>query len=131
MTEETKRVGPGFDLESKKVRYDYIKSNYFRVIHVDGIFGGNTPRPGIIQMAVWNERWPIPKQTSYEIIPEPKMEAGKIGKEIFEERVQRSAVGREVEVQLIMNIETAKTMQEWLGKHIKEYERMKEKVKRI
>ena len=25
------------------VSFDYIKSNYFRVIHVDGIFGGGVP----------------------------------------------------------------------------------------
>ena len=99
---------PGIDLEGKKVRFDYIKSNFFRVVYVQGIFGGPGPRREI-QMAVWNERWPIPKQTTHVLGPD-----GKLGDEITAERVSRDAVVREVETELIMDVATATLMAKWL-----------------
>jgi|Deesub1362A_J573_1020465.scaffolds.fasta_scaffold00324_38 hypothetical protein len=109
---------PGVDREGKKVRFDYIKSNYFRVVHVDGVFGGNAPRRGYIHVAVWNERWPIPRQCLYSL-----EENGKLGKEIEQERVMRDAIVREVEVDLIMSIETAKSLRDWLSEKIDNYEK--------
>jgi len=107
---------PGIDLEKKRVKFDYIKGNYFRIIHVDGVHGGIGPR-GSIFMSVWNERWPIPKQTSHEISDE-----GTVGKEIESERVVRDAVVREVEIGLIIDIETAKQIRDWLTDKIDKIE---------
>jgi hypothetical protein len=39
MPEESKESVPGFDTERKTVSFDYIKSNHFRVIHVNGGWG--------------------------------------------------------------------------------------------
>lgn len=118
MQKEPKGKAPGIDNIEERVKFDYIKSNYFRVLQIDGVFGGNSPRPGIIDMAVWNERWPIPKQTVQ------KIEEGKIGAEVFEERVIRDAIVREVEVMLRLNIETAKVMRDWLDNKIKGFEQI-------
>jgi hypothetical protein len=123
MANESKKKLPGIDLEEKRANYDYIKSNYFRVIHVDGIFGGNSPRVGKIQMAIWNERWPIPRQAVYKIEQD-----GKIGAEIPEERLARNAIVREVEAQLLMDIGTAKAMRDWLGNKIAEFEKIKKTI---
>lgn len=110
-------ITPGIDRETGRIRFDYIKGNYFRVIHVDGVYGGNSPRGGHIQMAVWNERWPIPKQTVHQF------EQGKpLGKEILDERVARDAIVREVEVQLMMDIAMAKRMRDWLDDKIQHVE---------
>jgi hypothetical protein len=103
---------PGVDKESGQVRFDFIKSNLFRVIHVDGVIGGVSPNRKI-HFSVWNERWPIPKQVSYKLGPE-----GRRGEEIKEERVSRDAVVREVEVHLIMDLVTARNFHGWLGEKI-------------
>ena len=120
MTEESKKKVPGVDMEAGRIAYDYIKSNYFRVIHVDGVFGGNTPRANLIQMCVWNERWPIPKQTVFKLNPE-----GSLGDEITEDRISRNAIVREVEAELIFDIPGAKRIRDWLDTKISQIEEKK------
>jgi hypothetical protein len=109
-------VPPGVDPEAHTIKFDYIKGTHFRVVHVDGAFGGVSPR-GDIGMSVFNERWPIPTQTTYNL-----EEGGKVGNEITEERISREAVIREVEVELLMDLDVAKTMHSWLGAKIGELE---------
>ncbi|MGB7913498.1 MAG: hypothetical protein WCF59_14880 [Desulfobaccales bacterium] len=113
MEKEHKKSVPGIDEESKRIKFDFIKSNFFRVIHVDGVFGGVSPQR-LIHMSVWNERWPIPKQVSHKLLPESKL-----GEEITEDRISRDAIVREVEAHLIMNLETAKQTSIWLQEKIK------------
>lgn len=119
MAQKTQQDVPGLNAKERKVRFDYIKSNYFRVIHVDGIQGGNCPGRDLIQMAAWSERWPIPRQSVFPISPE-----GALGEEILPERVTRDAIVREVEVELLMNIATARVIRDWLNDRIEEYEKM-------
>jgi hypothetical protein len=109
-TNGEKKIGPGIDLEKGTISFDYIKGNNFRVIHVNGVYGGNAPRPGIIHMNIFNERWPIPKRT----VSQFSAEKG-IGKEIMEERITRDAVVREVEAQLVMSIDVAIRIRDWLN----------------
>jgi hypothetical protein len=47
----------------KELVFDYIKSNLFRVIPIDGAFGGLSPNGREIRMALFNERRPIPQKT--------------------------------------------------------------------
>ncbi|MDD3581292.1 MAG: hypothetical protein PHW74_09755 [Desulfobacca sp.] len=115
MTEEKIKV-PGVDLDEGTISYDYIKSNQFRVIHVDGVWGGNAPT-GFIHMSVFSERWPIPKRTVSQFEPE-----GKVGDEITERRVFRDSVVREVDAQLVMSIDVAIRIREWLKDKIANYE---------
>jgi len=112
MPKDRTQTPPGVDFEAQTIKFDYIKGNYFRVVHVDGAFGGNSPK-GDIRMSVWNERWPIPKQTTYKL-----QECGKVGDEIREDRISRGAVVREVEVELVMDVEVAKNIRNWLNDKI-------------
>ena len=68
-------------------------------------------------MSVWNERWPIPKQTVHE-----RDENGIVKNEIIEERISRDAIVREVEIDLVMNVECATQMRDWLSVKLKEFE---------
>ncbi len=113
MPDETKEHPPGVDTEKGRIKFDYIKSNYFRAIHVDGVFGGTSPS-GLIRMSVWNERWPIPKQTISEL-----KEDGSVGREIREERISRDAIVREIETDLVMDVETAVKIRNWLDDKVK------------
>lgn len=108
---------PGIDQKEKRIRFDYIKSQFFRVVHVDGIFGGTSPNGKSIRMSVWNERWPIPKQTVHEMD-----EFGNLLKEFVEERIGRDAIVREVEVDLAMDVDCAKQIRDWLSLKINQYD---------
>ena len=102
-----------------KASFDYIKSNQFRVIHVDGAHGGITPRGHSIQMALFSERAPIPKRETY------KLEEGRLGERIAKE--ERDAIIREVEVEALIDLETAKIIVEWLKGKIKQAENLMRK----
>jgi hypothetical protein len=91
-----------------KIKFDYIKSNFFRVVHADGVWGGITPRQGIV-MGFWSERPPIPEQMVFHVKPE-----GSLGEEIKEERKGREAIVREVEVNVMMELGSAKAFLAWL-----------------
>ncbi len=104
MSEDRK---PGRELPSE-IKLDYIKAPTFRDIFVDGVFGGVTPR-GYIQMAVYNERFSIPQTAVLELNPD-----GTAGEEILEKRVSRSDVVRDVEANLIMDAELARSVAAWL-----------------
>ena len=58
---EQKKQGNGH--QEHEVAFDFIKSEYFRVIHADGALGGPTPQ-GLVHMAFYSERPPIPRRMS-------------------------------------------------------------------
>ena len=95
----------------EKVKFHFIKSNHFRVVHVDGAHGGITP-DGHIFAAMFNTRAPIPQ------ISVQRVEDNKLGGEIREERVSKDGLVREVEVGLMMNLNTAESLHRWLGEKI-------------
>lgn len=112
----------------EEIKFNYIKSQFFRVIHVDGIYGGvNTNLD--IHVAVFNERSPIPKESIYRV-----KEDGSLGDEILEKRISRDGIIREVESDLIMDLSTAQALVKWLQEKIELTkkileERRKKKVK--
>lgn len=103
------------------ISFDYIKSNQFRVIRVDGAHGGIAPKRHAIQMALFSERAPIPKRETY------KLEKESLGQRI--EIQERDAIIREVEVEALMDLETAKAINKWLGEKIKLASDIEQKVK--
>jgi hypothetical protein len=121
--EETSITAPGIDLENERIYFDYIKSNYFRTVYIDGVFGGLSPKADVINMSVFSERWPLPKQVVH------KLKNGKCQEEIIEERVTRNAIVREVDVTLVFNIEQAKSLREWLDNKIKLYNKREKQKK--
>lgn len=92
---------------SSRVNFDYIKGQYFRVIHTDGAIGGVTPR-GLIHMSLFSERQAIPRRTVHPIKDD------KLGDELIPERTVRDAVVRELDVDVIMTVESAESLCKWL-----------------
>lgn len=107
---------------SRKLRFHYLKGPAFRTVHADGVHGGLTPQ-GKIQIAVFSERFPIPKETVHEFAPPNKL------KELSAERVTRDGAIREIEVSLIMDPKTAASLVEWLSKRLDEYKTIVEQQK--
>jgi len=127
MTEETKQnpiESPdnchpnGSDVE---LCFHYIKGEYFRTIHVDGVHGGATPQ-GKVQMSVFSERFPIPQTTVATLT-----ETGLV-EEIRAKRVSKEGIIREVEANLILDRHIAKSIGKWLIKKADEMESIEKNV---
>lgn len=97
--------------QEKKIRVFYIKSNYFRVVHVDGAHGGITPQ-GNIFAALYSQRAPIPQTTTHTLGTDGVL------KEIEGERTGKEGIIHEVEVGIMMNLPTAESFHNWLGEKI-------------
>jgi hypothetical protein len=100
--------------DDKQLRFHYIKSASYRVVHVDGAHGGITPQGGIFA-GIFSERLPIPLSVVHAL-----KDDGSLGDEIMAERKSRDGVVREVEVGLEMNLHIAEQIHEWLGKKIEQ-----------
>ncbi len=98
----------------KTLDFQYIKSNNFRVVHGDGVFGGVTPS-SYITMGFYSERGSIPQKVTHEINSE-----GGLGREL--ERTGKSGVAREIEVEVVVDLPTARGLVDWLGEHVSKLE---------
>jgi hypothetical protein len=99
----------------KEIVFDYIKSNLFRVIPIDGAFGGLSPNGREIRMALFNERRPIPQKTVH-----PLGTDGNIVGENRGKRTGRTGFVREVEVDVVLDFQTAINLQVWLQDKIEQ-----------
>lgn len=100
-----------------RLEFHIIKSNYFRVIYSEGAWGGISPR-GKIHIAFFNERNAIPQKTSI-----PVKQSGPRGLQPSgEEEVLegRKGIVREVETEVVMDLQAAIDLHTWLGQKIAE-----------
>jgi hypothetical protein len=102
-----------------QLEFDFIKSNFFRVIHADGAFGGLGPR-GDMHMQFFSERRAIPTKIVHAI------DGTKLGPEIKDKRESREAFVREVEVDVVMNMAQVRSLHKWLGDKIAEFQKIAE-----
>jgi hypothetical protein len=82
----------------------WVKSNFYRTINVDGMFGGPSPTPGRIIMGIYSHHLPYPEFTLND----------QAGKELIEKRLAKFGVEHELEASLSVDINTAKHMVTWL-----------------
>lgn len=90
-------------------------SNNFRELHVDGAYGGLTPK-GMVNINFYAERLSIPKSTDY------KIESQKLIK-IADSEDSKKGIIREFETGVYMTFETAKELHKWLGEQIVRFEK--------
>jgi len=102
------------ELITGELEFHFHKSNFFRVVHVDGAFGGVSPGTGTINMAVYSERAPIPKSITHAVVD------GIVGAENLSKRSALTGIFREVETDLVMSMEVAVVIRDWLDARIKE-----------
>ena len=95
----------------KKVDINYLKTNNYRTYHVDGIFGGLTPDAKKIYIELFVQRSATPKRVQYEVVD------GRIGEETGDREGLEGLV-REVESGLIMDVEVARVLRDWLSRKI-------------
>jgi hypothetical protein len=91
------------------VEFQINRSNLFRIVHADGVFGGIAPT-GLIFINFYSQVPPIPDRMFHEIEPD-----GKLGKEVIGKRSGTSAaIVRELEVGVLIDVAVAKSFIQWL-----------------
>ena len=113
-----KPTPPPFGMPTGEVPIYYVKSNFYRVIHTDGIYGGGAPTPGNIVMTVFGHRVPLPEKSANDVF----------GNEIPKKRIARYGIENELEVSLIMELNTARIMRQWLDNSIKNTEALLQRI---
>lgn len=93
----------------QEVVFKYLKSNFYRVIHANGAFGGLTAR-GEIHIGFYSERMEFPDSSKLTISPN-----GQVSPEQFE---GVGNVVREVEVDVVVDLGTARQLRAWLDDKI-------------
>ncbi|WFU68584.1 hypothetical protein [Bradyrhizobium sp. CB2312] len=101
-----------------QVKIDFIKSNFYRVVRGDGVFGGLNPN-GTIHLGVYSERVPYPQQILHDV------ENGQLQPEDVSRRVGRGAnVLREMEVGISMDVAQAIVLRNWLDEKLLLYQQL-------
>lgn len=96
----------------REIRFKYVKSNFFRVIHADGAWGGIATR-GNIHMSFYNERAALPDSSAIRFDADGKVVAP-------EEAQTSSSMVREIECDVVFDLVTAIGLRRWLDEKIKE-----------
>ncbi len=106
-----------------RMEFKYTKSPDYRLKYVNGAFGGPSPK-GEIKIDFFIDHMEAPDLLVHAITP-----SGQIGEEI-ERKPARRPITRELQVGIIINLNDAKSVHEWLGRHIRILEeQIKEKKK--
>ena len=96
-----------------RVKFHYVRSPFFRVVHSNGAWGGITPQQEL-SVAFYSQRFLPPQQITHELSPE-----GQLGAEI--ERDVTEGVQREFEVEVLMSMQEARNLHQWLGTKVEEW----------
>lgn len=97
----------------EEIAYEYLKAKFHRVIVATGVHGGPTPSGKYIAASVFSERIPIPKREVYAVGSD-----GQIGSRKDEKTESREAFVREVDATVLLDIDVARKLHEWLGRNI-------------
>jgi hypothetical protein len=109
----------------KTIDFHYLKGPDFRSVHIDGAIGGLTTK-GFLHIALFAERAVIPQKTTYNITDE-----GTLGDEIVERRESKNGIVRQMEIDLIVNEDTAIVLRNWLDQRIEEFEQRRKDIESL
>lgn len=90
------------------IKFNYIKSQMFRVGHADGVIGNATPN-GKVFLAFYNERMSLPDSVENEITDE-----GIVGK-MVDSHTSTPGVIRELDMGFVLDVNTARSIASWLS----------------
>ena len=94
----------------ERIRFDYVRSPFFRVVHSNGAWGGITPRQEL-SVTFYSERESPPRQITHQVTPQ-----GGLGREVSREGT--NGIQREYEVEVLMSMEEAVNLHRWIGDKI-------------
>ncbi|WP_143524083.1 hypothetical protein [Rhizobium rhizosphaerae] len=100
------------DATGRSLDIKYDKSRYFRVINVDGVYGGVAPN-GSLHLSPYSERYALPSLGRLDLD-----EAGRpIGEEHYVDR--HNGVFREIEADLVIDFMPAIGLYVWLEQKLR------------
>jgi len=99
-----------------EIECHYLKGQNYRSVHADGFYGGVTSR-GLIHMAVYSERRPIPKKAFYPVLGSDKQGLF-LDKEDETKRIGLEGIIREIEVGIFFDLPSAIELRKWLDNKI-------------
>ena len=91
---------------STKITFRYEKDEDYRLIPVNGVWGGATPR-GDILVDLFHESYTLPKVVTHAVTPD-----GQLGKEV--KRIPTDEIQRKVLVGMVLTAEQAESIGRWL-----------------
>lgn len=109
---------------NEPVTFHYIKGPDFKSVHIDGAIGGLTTK-GFLHAALFAERAAIPQETTHLVNDD-----GSLGDEIFQKRVTKKGIVRQMEIDIIFNEETALNLRNWLDRRLVEFEERKQALEK-
>ncbi|MEI7824375.1 MAG: hypothetical protein WCI01_03680 [Chlorobiaceae bacterium] len=105
---------------AKKIRFKYKFSEDYNPVYVNGVYGG-VGTAGELIANFYLERTPIQKEEIRDILPD-----NSLGDVLQDEQHETSLqIIRFVPAGIIMNLDVAKSVYNWLGEHIKNAEAQK------
>jgi len=99
------------DKERNKITFKYVIPEHIQDLYINGAYGGVGHAGSLIYMHVYSERRPIPKALTHALTDERRL-----GEEL--ERKIGGDMIRLVQASLVMNIETARAIRDWLDEKI-------------
>jgi hypothetical protein len=114
------RQGPSIQVGAE-VEAIFVKSSACRTIHVDGAFGGLTTSSGLnVHASLYSEYPTSPESIVYEIT---SIEGAQGSLREKGRKGESLAITREIEADLIMSVETARSLGHWLLGKVEEAEK--------
>lgn len=107
---------------STSVRFKHTQSSQFRIVHVDGFYGGPTPT-GLLFTNVYTLLPPLPTEILQEV-----MANGVLGKELS--RQVEAAIERRFEVGLLMDASVTRALRDWLSQQLEVLESIHKEVRK-
>jgi len=103
--------------KAHSIKIKYVFSDDYNPVHATGALGGPAPNGDII-VNFFIERMPLPKSQTVSITPE-----GKLGEILANEPDDYpDTIVRAITAGLILNLNAARSLHEWLGNNIKAVE---------
>jgi hypothetical protein len=111
---------PGDDRAVRKIKFNYVKSNLFRVIHTDGATVASTPN-GSITINLYSQRFSIPEEVIFDLDEDGALVGEGVVPDRGEEHIETSII-REIDVLTVMDIDAAQELVVQLQNIISQYE---------
>jgi hypothetical protein len=95
------------DQAVRKIKFNYVKSNLFRVVHTDGVVAAWTPNDNIV-INLYSQRFSIPEEVLFNLNEDGEI-VGDGSILDLEENIDNTII-REIDVLSVMSIETVEEL---------------------
>jgi hypothetical protein len=97
----------GDDPAVRKIKFNYVKNNLFRVIHTDGVVAAASPN-GNITLNLYSQRFSIPEEVIFDLDEDGAIVGD--GSVVEPEENIDTTIVREIDVLAVMSLEVAEEL---------------------